>query len=158
MRDLLTPYIPSRQLRSSSKNLLFITRTYSARTYSARSFSVVAPTFWNTLPSEEFVIESNEKGGERRNKHVEADEKQNLRQEVVDCGTKRAQKADTSETAKCVICNEDDVSHLYSFCTLKTDKNLRLLPAIYKTVWSFKKIWWRCDCYRGEIVSYALSN
>ena len=73
MRDLLTPYILSRKLRSSSKNLLFIPRL---RTYSARSFSVVAPTFWNTLPSEEFVIESNEKGEERRNKHVEADEKQ----------------------------------------------------------------------------------
>ena len=75
MRDLLTPYIPCRQLLSSSKNLLFIPR-FNLRTYSARSFSVVAPTFWNTLPSEEFVIESNEKGEERRNKHVEADEKQ----------------------------------------------------------------------------------
>ena len=75
MRDLLTPYIPCRQLLSSSKNLLFIPR-FNLRTYSARSFSVVAPTFWNTLPSEEFVIESNEKGEERRNKHAEADEKQ----------------------------------------------------------------------------------
>ena len=37
----------------------------------------------------------------------------------------RARKADTSETAKCVICNPDDKSHLHSFCTLKADRNLR---------------------------------
>ena len=37
--------------------------------------------------------------------------------------------ADTSETAKCVICNEDDGSHLYSFCTLKTDRNLRRIAS-----------------------------
>ena len=41
------------------------------------------------------------------------------------CGTKRAWKADNSENAKCVICYEDDSSHPYSFCTLKTDRNLR---------------------------------
>ena len=33
-----------------------------------------------------------------RNKHVEADQKQ----QVVDCGTKQAWKTDTSEAAKCV--------------------------------------------------------
>ena len=35
---------------------------------------------------------------EKRNKHVEADQKQ----QVVDCGTKRAWKTDTSGTARCV--------------------------------------------------------
>ena len=35
-----------------------------------------------------------------RNKHVEADQKQ----QVVDCGTKRAWKTDTSGAAKCVPC------------------------------------------------------
>ena len=35
-----------------------------------------------------------------RNKHVEADQKQ----QVVDCGTKRAWKTDTSGAAKCAPC------------------------------------------------------
>ena len=51
IRDLLIPYIPSRQLRSSSKNLLSIPH-FNLRTYGARSFSVAAPTLWNTLPSD----------------------------------------------------------------------------------------------------------
>ena len=51
IRDLLTPYIPSRQLRASSKNLLVIPH-FNLKTYGARSFSVAAPTLWNTLPSD----------------------------------------------------------------------------------------------------------
>ena len=51
VRDLLTPYTPSRQLRSSSKELLSIPR-FNLKTYGARSFSVAAPTLWNTLPSD----------------------------------------------------------------------------------------------------------
>ena len=51
IRDLLIPYIPSRQLRSSSKNLLSIPHV-NLRTYGARAFSVAAPTLWNTLPSD----------------------------------------------------------------------------------------------------------
>ena len=51
IRDLLIPYIPSRQLRSSSKNLLSIPLV-NLRTYGARAFSVAAPTLWNTLPSD----------------------------------------------------------------------------------------------------------
>ena len=51
IRDLLTPYVPARQLRSSSKNLLVIPR-FNLKTYGARSFSVAAPTLWNTLPSD----------------------------------------------------------------------------------------------------------
>lgn len=51
VRDLLTPYTPSRQLRSSSKELLSIPH-FNLKTYGARSFSVAAPTLWNTLPSD----------------------------------------------------------------------------------------------------------
>ena len=47
--DLLVPYIPSRQLRSSSKHLLSIPHFY-LRIYGARSFSVAARTLWNNLP------------------------------------------------------------------------------------------------------------
>ena len=41
IRDLLIPYIPCRQLGSSSKNLLYIPR-FNLRSYGARSFSVAA--------------------------------------------------------------------------------------------------------------------
>ena len=51
VRDLLTPYIPSRQPRSSSKNLLVIPH-FNLKTYGARSFPVAAPTLWNNLPSD----------------------------------------------------------------------------------------------------------
>ena len=51
VRDLLTPYTPPRQLRSSSKDLLSIPH-FNLKTYGARSFSVAAPTLWNTLPSD----------------------------------------------------------------------------------------------------------
>ena len=51
IRELLTPYVPARQLRSSSKNLLVIPH-FNLKTYGARSFSVAAPTLWNTLPSD----------------------------------------------------------------------------------------------------------
>ena len=51
IRDLLTPYIPSCRLRSSSKNLLVIPH-YNLKTYGTWSFSVTAPTRWNTLPSD----------------------------------------------------------------------------------------------------------
>ena len=46
--DLLTPYSPSRTLRSSNKNLLFIPNLKSAA--ARRSFSFAAPTVWNSLP------------------------------------------------------------------------------------------------------------
>ena len=51
IRDLLTLHVPSRQLRSSSKNLLVIPH-FNLKTYCARSFSVAAPTLWNTLLSD----------------------------------------------------------------------------------------------------------
>jgi len=49
LRVLFIPYIPTRQLRSSSKNLLYVPR-FNLRSYGVRSFSVAAPTLWNTLP------------------------------------------------------------------------------------------------------------
>ena len=49
--DLLTPYTPSRQLRSSSKHLL-VSPSYNLKTYGARSFSLAAPSLWNALPCE----------------------------------------------------------------------------------------------------------
>ena len=53
IRDLLTLYVPYRQLRSSSKNLLVIPH-FNLKTYGARSSSVAARTLWNTL--EHFAI------------------------------------------------------------------------------------------------------
>ena len=50
LRDLVIPYIPSRQLRSSSKSLLYVPRfNLQLRSYGARSSSVGAPTLWNTV-------------------------------------------------------------------------------------------------------------
>ena len=51
LSELLTPYIPTRQLRSSIDNrTLTIPRTRT-KTIGDRSFSFHAPTFWNQLPS-----------------------------------------------------------------------------------------------------------
>ena len=50
IRDLLTPYVPSRQLLSSSKSLLVIPH-YNLKTYGKGYFSVAAPTLWDTLSS-----------------------------------------------------------------------------------------------------------
>ena len=47
--ELLTPYVPSRTLRSSSKLLLQEPRTNFA-TGGDRAFEKVAPKLWNTLP------------------------------------------------------------------------------------------------------------
>jgi hypothetical protein len=49
IRDLLVPYHPSVNLRSSSKYLLTIPRC-SSKTYGDRAFSVSAPKLWNSLP------------------------------------------------------------------------------------------------------------
>ena len=48
--DLITPYIPSRSLRSSSQNLLSMKNTRT-KTFGARMFSCAAPLLWNALPS-----------------------------------------------------------------------------------------------------------
>ena len=47
--DLLQPYTPTRQLRSSSKNLL-VTPKSNLRFYGDRSFQVAAPGLWSGTP------------------------------------------------------------------------------------------------------------
>ena len=49
LTELITPYEPSRQLRSSDQSLLTIP-TSRLKTYGDKSFSVAAPTAWNNLP------------------------------------------------------------------------------------------------------------
>mgnify|MGYP001548869816 CR=1 FL=1 len=51
IQDMLVPYLPSRQLRSSGTGLLQVPR-FRTKQYGARSFSVFAPKLWNTLPVE----------------------------------------------------------------------------------------------------------
>ena len=46
--DLLQPYTPTRQLQSSSKNLL-VTPKSNLKFYGDRSFQVAAPRLWNSL-------------------------------------------------------------------------------------------------------------
>ena len=47
--DLLQPNIPTRTLRSSTKQLLTCT-TYKNITYGGRAFSHAGPKLWNALP------------------------------------------------------------------------------------------------------------
>ena len=47
--DLLKPYAPTRNLRSSSKNLLNVPPVKLV-SYGQRCFSYVAPSLWNPLP------------------------------------------------------------------------------------------------------------
>ena len=47
--DLLTPYIPSRSLRSSSQSLLVVPRSIQ-KSYGGRAFAAAAPWLWNALP------------------------------------------------------------------------------------------------------------
>ena len=47
--DLIQPYRPTRELRSSTKKLLTST-TYKTINYGGRSFSYAAPRLWNALP------------------------------------------------------------------------------------------------------------
>ena len=46
--DMLSPYEPSRRLRSSEQRLLTVPRTNLK--YGTRAFSVAAPSLWNSLP------------------------------------------------------------------------------------------------------------
>ena len=50
LKDLLQPYVPPRNLRSSSKKLLSVQK-FNLKTYGARAFSISAPTLWNQLPN-----------------------------------------------------------------------------------------------------------
>ena len=47
--ELVSPYVPSRSLRSSAKNLLIVPK-FKLTTYGARAFSVCGPVLWNSLP------------------------------------------------------------------------------------------------------------
>ena len=47
--DLLSPYVPTRNLRSSERHLLQVPHT-STHSYGERAFQVAAPTLWNSLP------------------------------------------------------------------------------------------------------------
>ena len=49
--ELITIYKPSRNLRSSSDNLLVV-HSSNLKTYGARSFSIAAPLLWNSLPKD----------------------------------------------------------------------------------------------------------
>ena len=51
LRELLSPYILSRTLRSSSKSSLVIPRC-NLKTYGQRAFSYTAPVLWNSLPED----------------------------------------------------------------------------------------------------------
>ena len=51
LSDLVHRYIPDRVLRSSSQNLLKISKSRT-KTFGERAFSVCAPTLWNSLPPE----------------------------------------------------------------------------------------------------------
>ena len=49
LSDLLNPYQPKRNLRSTQHQLLHIPPT-RLKTYGDRAFSVIGPTLWNKLP------------------------------------------------------------------------------------------------------------
>ena len=50
IRDLLIPYSPARNLRSSTDRLLLTIPRTKCRRYGDRAFSVSAPRLWNNLP------------------------------------------------------------------------------------------------------------
>ena len=50
LTDLLLPYTPPRNLRSSHTNLLSIPHRTSRRHWGDRAFAIAAPTLWNSLP------------------------------------------------------------------------------------------------------------
>ena len=51
LKDILVNYKPTRNLRSSNKNLLTIPK-YNLKSYGYRAFSVSAPLLWNSLPDD----------------------------------------------------------------------------------------------------------
>ncbi|KAF7653040.1 hypothetical protein LDENG_00088080, partial [Lucifuga dentata] len=50
LRNLTTPYVPPRPLRSQQTDLLIIPRTRT-KSLGNRAFSYRAPLFWNKLPA-----------------------------------------------------------------------------------------------------------
>lgn len=57
LNDLISSYIPSRSLRSSSSNLL-VKKPYNLKSYGKRSFSSAAPELWNALPTDVRICDS----------------------------------------------------------------------------------------------------
>jgi hypothetical protein len=51
LKNLITPYKPSRTLRSSSKNLLKKS-PFNLKTYGSRAFCISASELWNNLPED----------------------------------------------------------------------------------------------------------
>ena len=51
LQDMIKPYVPSRNLRSQSQELLCVPKTKSALV-AKRAFCVAGPTLWNSLPLE----------------------------------------------------------------------------------------------------------
>ena len=51
LSELVTPYVPSRSLRSADKGLLCEKRA-KTKTYGERAFSICAPKLWNKLPED----------------------------------------------------------------------------------------------------------
>ena len=52
LSDLLSVYIPKRNLLSSSDNRIPCNPKLRTKTFGYRSFSFIAPTIWNSLPTE----------------------------------------------------------------------------------------------------------
>ena len=57
IEDLLQRYYPTRDLRSSKKNLLVVS-AFNINSYGRRAFSVVAPLLWNSFPQDSSDAES----------------------------------------------------------------------------------------------------
>ena len=57
LKDILTPYKPTRMLRSANKELLVVPK-YNLKTYGRRAFSITAPLLWNNLPDDVRTAES----------------------------------------------------------------------------------------------------
>ena len=51
IQELLQPYVPSCNLRLSSKNLLIKPR-FKLKSYGKRAFTVAVPELWNKLPED----------------------------------------------------------------------------------------------------------
>ena len=59
LRDLLIDYIPSRNLRSSTEQLLSVPKI-KTKSYGSRSFCYAAPCLWNSIPLEIRTLETYE--------------------------------------------------------------------------------------------------
>ena len=51
IRELISPYEPTRELRSSGANQLVIPTSNNTTTFACRAFQNYAPKLWNNLPT-----------------------------------------------------------------------------------------------------------